>query len=78
MKLTVKGQVTVPIAVRRQLGLKPGSEVEFVARDGIAELRPVHKAKPSQPLPDWIVKMTGTATSGMSTDELMRLTRGED
>jgi AbrB family looped-hinge helix DNA binding protein len=29
MRVTSKGQVTIPLAVRRQLGIGPGSEVEF-------------------------------------------------
>jgi predicted transcriptional regulator len=28
-------------------------------------------------LPEWIQRMTGTATSGLTTDEIMQLTRGE-
>ena len=27
--ITSKGQITVPVAVRRQLGLKPGDQVAF-------------------------------------------------
>jgi AbrB family looped-hinge helix DNA binding protein len=41
MRVTVKGQVTIPKPVRRSLGIKPGSEVEFVLREGEAVLRPV-------------------------------------
>ena len=29
MRVTSKGQVTIPFAVRRKLGIGPGSEVEF-------------------------------------------------
>jgi AbrB family looped-hinge helix DNA binding protein len=36
-----KGQVTVPLEIRRRLGLKPGDRVEFVFHDGQAFLRPV-------------------------------------
>jgi AbrB family looped-hinge helix DNA binding protein len=36
--LTSKGQVTIPIEVRRRLGLQPGDHVGFVLRDGEVHL----------------------------------------
>ncbi|WP_293374248.1 AbrB/MazE/SpoVT family DNA-binding domain-containing protein [Nevskia sp.] len=36
--VTSKGQVTIPQAVRRQLGIRQGSRVEFRLVDGHAEL----------------------------------------
>ena len=40
--LTTKGQITIPVDVRRQLGLRPGSRVDFVyVREGVVELVPV-------------------------------------
>jgi AbrB family looped-hinge helix DNA binding protein len=39
--MTSKGQITIPIEVRRALGLRAGSRVAFVRRaDGVYELRP--------------------------------------
>ncbi len=38
--ISSKGQVTVPIEVRRRLGLKEGERVEFVFEDGRTVLRP--------------------------------------
>ena len=38
--LTSKGQVTVPIDIRRKLGLRPGQKVEFVERDGQVQIAP--------------------------------------
>lgn len=38
-RMTQKGQVTVPVAVRRALGLKPRDRVEFAIEDGRAVLR---------------------------------------
>jgi antitoxin PrlF len=40
MNLTSKGQVTVPAAVRRLLGLQPGQPVTFEIRDGEVRLMP--------------------------------------
>jgi AbrB family looped-hinge helix DNA binding protein len=73
--VTSKGQVTVPKQVRDRLGIKPGSKVDFeVAEDGRAFLRKVGKrtVKPSR-----FERMRGTATSGLTTDAIMALSRGE-
>jgi antitoxin PrlF len=71
--VTRKGQVTIPKPVRDRLGIHPGSKVDFeVAEDGRAFLHRVGKraAKPSR-----FERMRGTATAGLSTDEIMALTR---
>lgn len=34
MKVTQKGQVTVPKRIRAKTGIRPGSEVEFIERKG--------------------------------------------
>ena len=73
--VTSKGQVTVPKQVRDRLGIKPGSKVDFdVGEDGRAFLRMTGKrtVKPSR-----FERMRGTATSEMTTDAIMALSRGE-
>jgi AbrB family looped-hinge helix DNA binding protein len=37
-KVTRKGQVTVPVEIRRALGLKEGDPVEFILDDGVARI----------------------------------------
>lgn len=39
--VTTKGQVTIPVEVRRLLGVKPQDKVVFEVKDGRVELRPV-------------------------------------
>jgi AbrB family looped-hinge helix DNA binding protein len=73
--VTSKGQVTIPKPVRDRLGIRPGSKIDFdVGEDGRAYLRRVGQrvVKPSR-----FERMRGTATSGLTTDEIMALTRGE-
>jgi len=41
MRVTEKGQVTIPKNIRSNLGIEAGSEVEFELRDGEAVLRVV-------------------------------------
>ena len=43
--ISSKGQITVPIEVRRRLGVKQGDRVEFVVEDGKTILRPVQPAE---------------------------------
>jgi antitoxin PrlF len=39
--MTAKGQVTVPVEVRRQLGLKPNEKIAFTIEDGGAHIEPL-------------------------------------
>ena len=74
--VTKKGQVTIPKPVRDRLGINPGARVEFeVGEDGRAFFRRVGKpaVKPSR-----FERMRGTATSELTTDQIMALTRGEN
>lgn len=76
MRVTSKGQVTIPVGVRRALGIEPGSQVEITARGDHAEIR----ATPHPPSRgEQIVQaLSGTATTGLTTDEIMQMTRGEE
>ena len=73
--VTTKGQVTIPKSIRDLLGIKPGSAVDFVlARDG----RVVLEIPNAPPRVSRFEALRGIAGPGMTTDEVMRLTRGED
>jgi AbrB family looped-hinge helix DNA binding protein len=76
MRITSKGQVTIPQEIRERLGLLPHSEVEFEIDGDSVRIR---RAKASRSRGEMIVaNMRGTATNrGMTTDEIMALTRGE-
>ena len=72
-KITTKGQVTIPKRLRDYLGLKPGSTIDFeVAEDGRVFLKAHAQAPETR-----FLRLRGTAKGGMTTDELMALTRGE-
>ncbi|MGN6557286.1 MAG: AbrB/MazE/SpoVT family DNA-binding domain-containing protein [Solirubrobacterales bacterium] len=78
MRITSKGQVTIPKEIREEFGLLPGTEVEFVAEGGQIQVR---KLKGGGNRGREIVEHLKRASGGdikMSTDEIMRLTRGED
>ena len=73
-RVTRKGQVTIPKRVRDHLGIEPGSIVEFeVAPDGRIVL-----VKQGVPQPSRFERVRGTATTKLTTDELMAMLRGDD
>lgn len=45
LAVTSKGQVTIPKAVRQQLGIRAGSKVQFTVVDDHAEMQVVHTLK---------------------------------
>jgi AbrB family looped-hinge helix DNA binding protein len=73
MKISTKGQVTIPQIFRDRLGLAEGSEIEFIEEDGELLLRKVSNSKRGE---DLVRRMTGQGSVKMSTDEIMNLTRG--
>ncbi len=71
--MTTHGQVTIPIKIREQLGLHPGSEVEFEV-DG-DEVRLGKAEGTSRRGRTLVGRMRGSATTRLTTDEIMALTR---
>jgi len=79
MKITSKGQVTIPQAVREQAGMHPNSEVEFEVRDnGEVLIRLVAPAASSVRTAFERVRGSANASrfKGMGTDEFMAFLRG--
>ena len=75
MKLTVKGQVTIPQKVREHLSLAVHDDVDFVIKDGEVVL--VKKTDVCDRFQLHVDnKMRGKGRIKMTTDEIMRLTRG--
>ena len=77
MRITSKGQVTVPLPIRERAGLVPGSEVAFeIGEDGVVRLRRKDDQPRNVALEGAIERLRGSATAGMTTEEIMALTRG--
>jgi antitoxin PrlF len=73
MRITSKGQVTIPQEIRDKAGLLPGVEVEFTLEgDNVCVL----KSKPGGRGKELIERMRGKGSVRMTTDETMALTRG--
>ncbi|MGA2615744.1 MAG: AbrB/MazE/SpoVT family DNA-binding domain-containing protein [Spirochaetia bacterium] len=71
MKVTSKGQVTIPQRLRMKYRIDSNAEVEFIEEDGKIVLR----AKKRSESP--IRKLLGKADVRLSTEEILRLTRAE-
>jgi AbrB family looped-hinge helix DNA binding protein len=75
MRITSKGQVTIPQEIREQFGFLPDTEVEFVAKKNSVQI--VKATNPRRPTRgDALVRrLRGAAGAGLSTDEILALTR---
>ena len=83
MRLTSKGQVTIPQAVRDKAGLQPHSEVEFEVRangDVLIRRATAPGSPLSSPLRSAFERVRGSANASqfknMGTDEFMKFIRG--
>lgn len=73
MRLTTKGQVTIPLDIRERLGLLPYTEVEFEIDGDAVKVR---KKRQSRQRGRAIVEhMRGRGTRRLTTDEILALTR---
>lgn len=70
MRVTQKGQVTIPLHVRRALGIHAGTDVAFELEERGARL----VVEPDR-VADEIDRMRGLGDGTMTTDEILALTR---
>ena len=76
MRITSKGQVTIPVEIRERLGLLPNTEVRFEVEGNAVRI--VREEKTGGRGEKLLARLRGSATSGLSTEEIMALTRGEN
>lgn len=78
MKITSKGQVTIPQAIREKAGLHPNTEVAFEFVRGKVTLKPIAGKAAGRPsLATALRGSAGVTPKTMSTDALMKLLRGD-
>jgi len=77
MRITSKGQVTIPIEIRERMGLLPNTEVRFEVEGNTVRIVREEKAAGGRGQ-RLLERMRGKATSGMSTEEILALTRSEE
>jgi AbrB family looped-hinge helix DNA binding protein len=72
-RVTSKGQVTIPVKIREKLGIHPETNVVFEIDGNAVRIR---KAASRSRGPSIVSRMRGRATTRLSTDQIMALTRG--
>ncbi|HTO87451.1 MAG TPA: AbrB/MazE/SpoVT family DNA-binding domain-containing protein [Thermoanaerobaculia bacterium] len=78
MRITTKGQVTIPIGIRKKLGLLPNSEIELEIVGKAVRVRKVRGVKARRRRGKSIVqRLRGRGSVRMSTDSILALTRGQ-
>jgi AbrB family looped-hinge helix DNA binding protein len=77
MRITSKGQVTIPADIRERAGLLPNTDVEFGIEGGVVVVRRA-ASPPGQSRGERLVaRLRGKGDGKMTTDEIMALMRGD-
>lgn len=71
MKISERGQITIPRELREKFGFLPDTEIEFVVRGNTLQLVRSVKERRSE-----VDRIYGARSLQASTDELMKLLRG--
>ena len=77
MRITAKGQVTIPQDIRERAGLMPGTDVEFELDGGVVRLVKTRSDAGRKTRGQRLVEsLRGRGNFGMTTDEVLDLMRG--
>jgi AbrB family looped-hinge helix DNA binding protein len=76
MRLTSKGQVTIPQAIREELGLLPGTAVEFETQGDAVLMRKSTRPSRQSRGRAIVEHARGRGNRRYTTDQLMRMMRG--
>jgi len=77
MRITAKGQVTIPQDVRERAGLMPGTDVAFeIGADGVRLVKATGGARRLTRGEKLVERLRGAGDFGMTTDEIIALMRG--
>lgn len=74
MKVTTKGQVTIPQEIRERFGLLPHTEVDFEVHGDLVVLKKAETPRRGRRV---VEHLRGRGTVRLTTDEILALTRGE-
>lgn len=77
MRITSKGQVTIPQGVREQAGLMPGTDVDFIVDEKGVRVVKAGKKKKKTKGELAVERLRGSGDfGGMTTDEVIEMMRG--
>jgi len=77
MRITSKGQVTIPADIREQAGLLPHTDVEFQFDGEVVRIVRTKNQQSDSAGARVVAHLRGRGDIAMSTNEIMALTRGE-
>lgn len=77
MRISSKGQVTIPMAIRERAGLLPHTEVEFDFDGTTVRILPARTRPGDGRGQRLVAHLRGRGDVAMSTDEIMALTRDD-
>lgn len=77
MRITTKGQVTIPAELREELGFLPHTEVRFEVDGEALRLVRIPAEKGPSRGARLVARLKGSATVTLSTEDILALTRGE-
>jgi AbrB family looped-hinge helix DNA binding protein len=77
MRITSKGQVTIPAEIRERAGLLPQTEVKFEFDGKVVRIVPAKVRKSDSRGARVVAHLRGRGDVAMSTDEIMALTRAD-
>jgi AbrB family looped-hinge helix DNA binding protein len=75
MRITSKGQVTIPQDIRERAGLLPHTEVEFVYDGKAVQILRADRKKKTSRGARLVEHMRGRGTIKLTTDQIMAMTR---
>ncbi len=75
MRITSKGQVTIPADIRERAGLLPNTEVEFEFDGKVVQIVKARKPAKEGRGAKLVARLTGRGDVKMTTDQIMALTR---
>ena len=76
MRITSKGQVTIPQDIRERAGLLPHTEVEFIYDGKTVQIVRADRKKKTSRGARLVEHMRGRGTIKLTTDQIMAMTRG--
>jgi AbrB family looped-hinge helix DNA binding protein len=77
MRITSKGQVTIPAEIREQAGLLPHTEVDFKFDGKVVRIVPAARRRKDGRGARLVAHLRARGDIAMSTDAIMALTRDE-
>lgn len=77
MRITSKGQVTIPAEIRERAGLLPQTEVEFEFDGKVVRIMRAKVGKRDGRGARLVAHLRGRGDVGLSTDAIMALTRDD-